>query len=102
MFYSQRGKYKLAFILKKEIHDKAVTEKGEEHPDTLIAMGNLASTYSDLGEAREAKKLEIEVLELSKRILSRRASRYLCRSRQPLFSSIKSDTLAHDRNIEIF
>jgi hypothetical protein len=32
-------------------------------------MGNLARTYWDLGEVQEAKKLEVQVLELKKRIL---------------------------------
>jgi tetratricopeptide (TPR) repeat protein len=68
-FYSKRGQYKSAFTLRKEIYDKAVEDKGQEHPDTLLTMGNLARTYAYLGEMQEAKKLEVQVLELRKRIL---------------------------------
>jgi hypothetical protein len=77
MFYSQRGQYKLAFILRKEIHDKAVTEKGEEHPSTLLALGNLASTYSDFSEAREAKKFEVGFLSLVRGLLVKRISIFM-------------------------
>ncbi|KAJ6472596.1 hypothetical protein C8R45DRAFT_1164318 [Mycena sanguinolenta] len=42
---------------------------GDNHPDTLRAMGNLATTYSDLGEYQHAKDLEITVLEKRKQIL---------------------------------
>ena len=42
---------------------------GEEHPDTLVSMNNLASSYSDLGRRTEALGLGEKVLEMSKRIL---------------------------------
>ena len=42
---------------------------GVEHPDTISAMGNLASTYCDLGKFTEAEKLEIQVLDARKKIL---------------------------------
>ncbi len=43
---------------------------GEEHPDTLRPVNNLASGYSDLGLRTEAVGLEVTGLEVSKRILS--------------------------------
>ena len=39
------------------------------HPDTLLAMGNLARTYSDQGRIIDAAKLEEQVLEKRKQIL---------------------------------
>jgi hypothetical protein len=41
---------------------------GLEHPDTLMSMINLASTYSRQGKSNEAEALQMEVLEEWKRI----------------------------------
>ncbi|KAJ7820288.1 hypothetical protein B0H13DRAFT_2451872 [Mycena leptocephala] len=53
--------------------DLAVLEKrkqvlGDDHPDTLLAMGNLASTYCDLGNFHKAQELEVVVLEKRKQV----------------------------------
>ena len=42
---------------------------GEEHPDTLTAMANLASSLRALGDAQAARKLEEQTLEVSRRVL---------------------------------
>jgi hypothetical protein len=42
---------------------------GEEHPDTLASITNLASTYGFQGRFKEAEKLETQVLETKKRAL---------------------------------
>ena len=42
---------------------------GEEHPHTIRAMGDLASTYQRLGKYEDAEKLEIEVLHMRKILL---------------------------------
>ena len=42
---------------------------GEEHPDTLTAMADLASTYSNQGRWKEAEELEVRVMEASSRVL---------------------------------
>ena len=42
---------------------------GEEHPDTLISMDNLASIYRDQGRLKEAENLEVQVMEVRKRVL---------------------------------
>jgi tetratricopeptide (TPR) repeat protein len=42
---------------------------GDDHPDTLTTMDNLALTYGDQGRTAEAAALHEEVLEKSRRIL---------------------------------
>ena len=42
---------------------------GEEHPDSLMSMNNLASTYSNQGRWKEAEALEVLVMETRKRVL---------------------------------
>ena len=42
---------------------------GEEHPDTLMSMSNLASTYRKQGRRKEAEVLEALVMETRKRVL---------------------------------
>jgi hypothetical protein len=42
---------------------------GDEHPDTLTSLGNLASTYRMQGRWDKAEELEVEVMETSKRVL---------------------------------
>jgi tetratricopeptide (TPR) repeat protein len=42
---------------------------GEEHPDTLTSMANLASTYRNQGRWKEAESLDVQVMEASKRLL---------------------------------
>ena len=42
---------------------------GEEHPDTLDSMANLASTFSNQGRWRETEELEVQVIKTRKRVL---------------------------------
>ncbi|KAF5530615.1 kinesin light chain [Fusarium mexicanum] len=42
---------------------------GEENPDTLASMGNLALIYSNQGRWKEAEELEVDVMEIRKRVL---------------------------------
>ncbi|KAJ6484278.1 hypothetical protein DFH09DRAFT_1291829 [Mycena vulgaris] len=42
---------------------------GEDHLDTLYAMGSLASTYTKLGKFQEAEELEVVVLETRRKSL---------------------------------
>ena len=42
---------------------------GDEHPDTLTSMANLALTYSNQGRWKEAEELEAQVMETFKRVL---------------------------------
>src|SRR5205814_395886 len=41
---------------------------GVEHPNTLISMNELGSTYLDQGKWKEAEVLHAQVLEMSQRI----------------------------------
>ena len=41
---------------------------GAEHPDTLISMANLGSTYRDQGRWNEAEQLQIQVMDMTKKI----------------------------------
>src|SRR3984957_5138930 len=41
---------------------------GEEHPDTLMSMNNLALTYRNQGRWKEAEVLQFSVMETSKRV----------------------------------
>ena len=42
---------------------------GEDHPETILAMENLASTYSNLGKYTEAEKAQIQVLDAKNKIV---------------------------------
>ena len=42
---------------------------GKAHPDTILAMENLAFTYHGLGKYTEAEKLQIQVVDIRKEIL---------------------------------
>ncbi|KAJ7705176.1 hypothetical protein B0H16DRAFT_703878 [Mycena metata] len=61
--YYDAGKFKDAQDIAEQVLEKSQLLLGENHPHTLLAMGNLASTYSKLGESQKAKELEVLVLE---------------------------------------
>ena len=42
---------------------------GQDHPDALASMANLASTFREQGRWKEAEELEVKVMETKKRIL---------------------------------
>jgi len=65
----QQGYSKEAETLYIEVLDKRNKILGVEHPDTITAMANLATTYRNLGKYTEAEKLEMKVLDASNRIL---------------------------------
>jgi len=44
---------------------------GEEHPDTISAMGSLAATYGSLGKYADAEKLQIHVLDMRNNYLEK-------------------------------
>ena len=40
-----------------------------EHPDTLTSMANLAVTYRNQGRWNEAEQLDIQVMDMRKKVL---------------------------------
>ena len=42
---------------------------GPEHPSPLISLNNLAAIYSDEGKYKEAEELQLNVLDLHKKVL---------------------------------
>src|SRR5204862_129233 len=63
------GRYNEAEKALLEVMRRNRTVLGEEHPDTLTSMANLASTYRNQGRWTEAEELEVQVIERSKRVL---------------------------------
>ncbi|OCL01560.1 hypothetical protein AOQ84DRAFT_306480, partial [Glonium stellatum] len=58
-----------AATIKREVLEKRRHILGDEHPDTIAAMNNLANTLGDLGQHQNAATIFREVLEKSRRIL---------------------------------
>ena len=56
-------------MLQEEVLEKSKRILGDDHPDTLTTMNNLAVTYRAQGKTAEAAVLQEEVLEKRKRIL---------------------------------
>ena len=56
---------------------------GQEHPDTLTSMDNLASTYQNQGRWKEAEELEVQVMETKKEGAGPGASRHADQHDQP-------------------
>ncbi|KAJ6486594.1 hypothetical protein DFH09DRAFT_387531 [Mycena vulgaris] len=61
--YYNAGRYKEAVKLDIVLLEQQRESLGEDHPDTLRAMGNLARTYHRLGWLNEAEEIEVIVLE---------------------------------------
>ena len=70
---------------------------GEEHPDTLTSMANLASTYRNQGRWKEAEELEVQVMETRKRVLGAGASRHADQHGQPGVDVLESRTMEGGR-----
>ncbi len=68
-FLSARGLEGQACKVKLQTVERAREALGEEHPDTLTAMGNLADTFYAQGKIEGAWELEQRVLEVRRRIL---------------------------------
>jgi hypothetical protein len=56
-------------VLEVQVLEMSKTKLGEDHPDTLTSMANLASTYRDQGRGIKALKLIEECVILQTRIL---------------------------------
>jgi tetratricopeptide (TPR) repeat protein len=62
--YFALGLYREAITAQEQVRDYYLTNSGQEHPDTLLAMYNLAKSYHWGGRRDEAFKLREEVLAL--------------------------------------
>ncbi|RYP74071.1 hypothetical protein DL771_003260 [Monosporascus sp. 5C6A] len=58
-----QGRWEEGEKLEVQVMEIRRTKLGADHPDTLMIMGNLASTYSGQGRWEEAEKLEVQVME---------------------------------------
>ena len=68
-FLHNDGKYTDSARLLLQALEIRIVISGDDHPDTLTTMNNLASTYWAQGKTAEAAVLQEEVLEKRKRIL---------------------------------
>jgi hypothetical protein len=62
-FISSVGKWSDACTIREFLAHELGELLGEEHPDTILAMNNLANTLGDQGQLGEAARMEKEVLE---------------------------------------
>ncbi|KAF8174171.1 hypothetical protein K438DRAFT_124302, partial [Mycena galopus ATCC 62051] len=67
--YFEGGRWKDAEALQGVVMERRKCELGEEHPDTLTSMANLASTYRNQGRWKDAEGLQVVVMEIRKRVL---------------------------------
>ena len=63
------GRYDEAEELFVQVRETRKRVLGEEHPDTLTSMANLASTFWNQGRWKEAEELFVQVMETTKRVL---------------------------------
>ncbi|KAF4616252.1 hypothetical protein G7Y89_g15154 [Cudoniella acicularis] len=68
-FYWEQGRSDEAEKLEVEVLDQRKEVLGPKHPDTIMAMANLALTWRQQGRFDEAEKLQVEVLDLRKEVL---------------------------------
>jgi hypothetical protein len=68
-YYWEQGQSDEAERLEIQVLELRKDVLGEKHPDTIRAMGNLASTWHQQGRSDEAEGLKIQVLELRKDVL---------------------------------
>jgi tetratricopeptide (TPR) repeat protein len=65
----KEGRWKEAEELDVKVMEARSRVVGEEHPDTLTAMVNLAATYWNQGRSKEAEELFVKVMEARSRVL---------------------------------
>ncbi|KAF6784617.1 Kinesin light chain 5 [Colletotrichum sojae] len=63
------GNYSKAEVIVQQAVSTRAEILGQEHPDTLTSMANLASTFWNQGRWTEAEELEVRVMEMNKRVL---------------------------------
>ncbi|KAJ7289900.1 P-loop containing nucleoside triphosphate hydrolase protein [Mycena rebaudengoi] len=69
LIFWEAGKYKQFEKLLDKVLEEQRQLLGDNHPDTLRTMTNLATAYLDLGEHQKAKELQVTVLQKRKQVL---------------------------------
>ncbi|PWC88449.1 hypothetical protein TSH100_07810 [Azospirillum sp. TSH100] len=69
MFEQERGAYGLAVVVRRRVLDAIRGLSGDEHPDTLTPMNNLAVTLVSQGDLVGARDLQERVLAVRRRVL---------------------------------
>ena len=64
-----QGRWKEAEELNVQVTETSSRVLGQEHPDTLTSVGNLATTYMNQGQWKQAEELNVQVTETSSRVL---------------------------------
>ncbi|RYP06025.1 hypothetical protein DL765_009639 [Monosporascus sp. GIB2] len=67
--YSILGRYQVAEAIYRQLLKLQEQVLGEEHPDTLCSMNNLAIVLSDLGKYEEAEAIHRQEWKLTKKVL---------------------------------
>ncbi|KAG8718742.1 hypothetical protein FRC09_012178 [Ceratobasidium sp. 395] len=70
--HTENGQWREAEKLWVKVVDARKRALGEQHPDTLISMSNLALTYEYQGRWDEAEALQLQVLDAEKQISGER------------------------------
>lgn len=66
--YRDEGRWKEAEELQVQVMETRKKVLGEEHPDTLTSMHNLALTYQKQGRRKEAEELQVQVTDIRKKV----------------------------------
>ncbi|KAJ7499622.1 hypothetical protein FB451DRAFT_1429577 [Mycena latifolia] len=69
LIYKGKGDFHRARMLTESVLERQRTLLGEDHPDAVASMANLAGTYMELGEFKQAEELETMVMKKSRKIL---------------------------------
>jgi copper chaperone CopZ len=67
------GRYREAVNIAERIRSSAVRTFGPEHPDTAMALENLAEVYEKAGRRDDANKARLEAQAIRKRIMGKQA-----------------------------
>ena len=70
-FFHYQGQWKEAERFLVQATEMRKELLGEEHPETLTSMANLASTYWNQGRWKEAEELCVQVMETSSKVLGK-------------------------------
>ncbi|KAL8874887.1 MAG: hypothetical protein Q9198_006681 [Flavoplaca austrocitrina] len=71
IYLGECGLYRKAASMHKQTWDRRKAVLGEQDPDTLTSMINLALTYRRQGRWKEAEELGVQVMETGKRVLGK-------------------------------